>query len=74
MSWMNIYWVIHYFVEGGGLVDLLVKSVHLSNLCCIMCQWWPLKKMGKEHFKFFLQSLHACYSKSIKKYILEIRS
>ncbi len=85
MSWMNIYRVIHYFVEGnknghfhlrfraklqGGKmtserwqhhnvtftqrsVGLLVKSVHFSNLCCIMYQWWPLQIGERALFKFF---------------------
>ncbi len=27
-------------------------------------------KMGKEHFKFFLQSLHVCNSRSIKDILM----
>ncbi len=41
------------------LVDLLVKCVEFSNLCCIMCQWWPFKNGKGALFKFF-------NSKSIK--------
>ncbi len=106
MSWMNIYRVIHYFVEGGvkmviftwdsepnykGVkmtserwqhhnvtftqrsVGLLVKSVHFSNLCCIMCQWWPLKNGKTALFKFFLKCLKACNSKSIKDILMTFR-
>ncbi len=39
MSWMKIYWVIYYFVQETilkWLVDLLLKSVHFSSLCCII--------------------------------------
>ncbi len=56
-------WQHHNVTFTQRSVGLLVKSVHFSNLCCIMCQWWPLK-MGKQHF--ISQSSKACNSKALK--------
>ncbi len=53
-----------------GLAGLLVKSVDLSHLCCIMWQWWSFKYREKAFFKFFLQSPHACNSRSIKDILM----
>ncbi len=56
----------HNIIFTPRLVGLLVKSIHFSNLCCIMCQWWPFRNGETALFKFFLQSLQACNSRSIK--------
>ncbi len=37
----------HHVIFKQRLVGVLEKSVDFSNLCCIVCQWWPLK-MEKE--------------------------
>ncbi len=47
-------WQHHNVIFTQRLVGLLVKSVDFSNLCCIMCQWWPFKNGETALFKFFL--------------------
>ncbi len=53
MTWMNIYWVIHYFVEGSKnyfrndflfskYFGLLVQSADFSYISHIKCQWWQV--------------------------------
>ncbi len=46
-------WQHHNVTFTQRSVGLLVKSVHFSNLCCIMCQWWPLQIGERALFKFF---------------------
>ncbi len=31
MSWMNIYWVIHYFVEGGQNVKIQSQIMQIQS-------------------------------------------
>ncbi len=79
MSWIIIYEVIHYLVEGGqnGNFHLRFRAKlqegknefrkMAASQCYFYrdkCQWWPFKNGETAHFKFFLQSLHACNSKA----------
>ncbi len=56
-------WQHYNVIFTQRLIGLLVKYVHFSNLCCIMCQWRPFKYKETALFKYFLRSLHACNSR-----------
>ncbi len=59
-------WQHHNVTFTQRFVAMLVKSGDFSNICCIMVN---IKKWGNSTFQVFLQSLHACNSRSMK-YIL----
>lgn len=70
MPWMNIYWVIHYFVNtvGGGKDGSLIilvffffvqRLVDLLVISSDLCADGDRLKNGKRHFLFFF-----CFSPS----------